>query len=403
MQKNIMPDAACELLFNMPVRQSAFETKLGDALGYVAAEDVHTPYPMPPFDRSPFDGFAFRGEDTAGAATETPVILKITEEIAAGDVGKIAITPGFAAKILTGARLPFGANATVKYEYTEFTNETVKLFRPVKPWQDVNRAGEELCSGAVIIRRGERLSPARLGLLAACGIGGLSVFSKPRVSLITTGSELISCGEPYQDGKIFNSSAVSLSAILTAEHFYVSPFHARDSVDEIAEAIKAALKSSELIITTGGISVGDYDLCKAAVEQLGAEILFWKVCLKPGGAILAAVLEGIPIVCLSGNPGAALMQLYRLLLPFLRKLRGETACFDEHIELILKTPFTATSKRVRLMRGRLEFQNGRVYFVQAGGQSGSVIASFAGAEALVEIPAGSPALPAGTIVTGWRI
>lgn len=403
MQKNITPQMARALIYEMPVPHNATNIELESAFGYVAAADVYSACAVPPFARSRFDGFAFRAEDTAMATAQNPITLKITQEVPAGTVAASPILPGAAAKIYTGAKMPTGANATIKYEYTEFTDTKVKIFRPLQPNQDVTPIGEDIALGDTILQRGEILTPAKIGLLAACGVGNLDVYDKPRIHLITTGSELVSHHETLADGKVYNSSGPYISAYLREQGFLVRTTHVPDSADAIANGIEEKLSDYDLILTTGGASVGDYDLCKTTLEQMHADILFWKTSMKPGAAILAAVLRDTPILCLSGNPAAALMQVYQLLRPFLRKLRGMKDCWDMPVDVHLKKPFTKCSKRTRLLRGRMEIMDGKAYFEELGGQLGSVLSSFSDAEWFAEIPANSPELPTGTLVKAYRI
>ncbi|MDR0861159.1 MAG: molybdopterin molybdotransferase MoeA [Oscillospiraceae bacterium] len=404
MLKSILPDEARDILLGLAAAPITERVPIGDAAGRVLAEDVTATVPIPPFDRSPFDGYAFRGEDTANASRETPVTLKITEEIPAGHVPTVEITHGFAAKILTGSPLPVGANVTVKYEYTEFTDTEVTIFQPIPPNKDVIYAGSDVAVGEVVARRGDVLHPPLLGLLASEGIAEVAVFKAPRAAIINTGTELCEPGQPLPPAKIYNSSVFTLSGYL--REVGVQAWNAgvvRDEPAEIAARIKDALAVSDVVITTGGASVGDYDCALRAAELLGAETLFWKTKLKPGGAVVASVLGGKLILALSGNPGAAVIFLLRVALPYMKKLCGRTDCLPETIEVLLKEPFTKESTRVRLLRGRLEISGGTAYFVERGGQGGGDIGSLKGCDLLAELPAGSPKLPAGTLVRAYVV
>ena len=404
MIKGISPDDARDMLFSLPATPEIETVAVSAAFGRVIAEDISAAIPIPPFDRSPFDGYALRGADTTLASRENPVTLKITEELPAGCAPTIAVTPGYAAKILTGAPIPSGADCTTKYESTEFTDKEVKIFSPIAPGADVVYSGGDVKLGASIARRGDLITPPLMGLLASGGLAEISAYKQPRAALINTGAELVEPGSPLPFGKIYNSNAYTLTGYLRGQG--VDPFNAGvvdDNPDLIAERIKVNLANSDIVITTGGASVGDYDYAIRAAELLGADILFWKAQIKPGGAAVAAILDGKLILSLSGNPGGAVMFLLRCAMPYIRKLCGRTDCFPESIEVFLKYPFSKLSERSRLLRGQLEIIGGKAYFAEYGAQGGGEISSFVVADLLAEIAADSSPLPAGTLVKAWRL
>ncbi|MDR0838304.1 MAG: molybdopterin molybdotransferase MoeA [Oscillospiraceae bacterium] len=405
MLKNVSPEEARSLLLSIP--QASPETELVplmSAFGRVLAEDVFADIPIPPFDRSPYDGYAFRGADTSGASSENPVTLKITEEIPAGSVPTVDITPGFAAKILTGAPMPRGADATVKYELTEFTPETVTFRAPIAPDSDVVPRGDDVEAGALLARRGDFISPAAAGLFASLGRREIPVFRRPRAAVLNTGSELVEPGNPLPFGKIYNSSVFTLSGSLAAlgiDAYNAGVVH--DDPSAIADAISRNLPLCDVMITTGGASVGDYDFAVGAAEALGAVPLFWKTKLKPGGAMLASRIGDKLLLALSGNPGSALIGLLHIAAPFLRRLAGLREIAPEPVEVLLKEPLVKSSPRARLLRGRLEIICGIAYFAEQGGQGSGALSGFQSCDLLGEIPAGSPPLPAGAIIKAYRV
>ncbi|MDR0445974.1 MAG: molybdopterin molybdotransferase MoeA [Oscillospiraceae bacterium] len=407
LRKSVAPEEARELILQIRSPEPSSErVPLTAAYGRVLAEDVTAELPIPPFDRSPFDGYAFRGEDTAAASENHPVTLRITEEIPAGSVPAIDITPGYAAKILTGAPMPRGADSTIKYELTEFTAETVTFKKPVPPGSDVVYAGDDVAAGSLAARRGDVISPATVGLFASLGKTEIPVFRRPRAAVLNTGSELVEPGEPLPYGKIYNSSVFTLIGALA--ELGVEGYNAgvaRDDPAEIAAAIEKNLPLCDVIITTGGASVGDYDFSLASAEKLGAETLFWKTKLKPGGAMLASRVGDKLLLSLSGNPGSALMALLHIASPFLRRLAGRRDISPEPVFARLGEPYNrAASPRTRLLRGRLDISaDGTAYFIEYDEQGGGALSSFAGCDLLGEIPPGSPPLPAGTLIRAWRI
>ena len=404
MIKNIDVDAAYKMLYDLEVSYRTETTALENALGRVVSADVRAAAPVPPFDRSPFDGYAFRGDDTLGATRKDPVALKITEEIPAGIWPRCEIKPGFAAKILTGAPIPKGADSTIKYERTEFSDSEVRIFEPVKPDTNIIYAGSDVKPGYALAMKGTLITAPIISSLANQGFASLDVYEKPLVTVISTGTELCEVGEPLRPAAIYNGNTHTLSAYLagvgaTPVNGGVVP----DEPDKIAGRIEDALFKSDMVITTGGASVGDYDWAVRSAELLGAKVLFWKASMRPGGAIVAAVKGEKLLLSLSGNPAAAVLGLLRIAMPYIKKLCGRTDCFFPEISVMLREPFKKDSPKLRVLRGRLEIVDAKAYFVESDGQGSEEISSLAGCDLLGEIPLGSPPLPAGTIIKAYRI
>ena len=299
MRKEVEVDEALNLLLDVPVKLDIEPITIGEAHGRVSSEAVMAEISLPPFDRSPFDGYALRGEDTESATKKRPVTLSVRQEIPAGYMPKAAVTVGYAAKIMTGAPIPSGANAVVKFEDTEFTKYTVTLFAPVKPGANVVRAGEDVPAGTEILSQGALIEPAIMGILAAQGLKYVKVYKRPVVSVVNTGSELAELGRPLLPGMIYNSSMYTLQGFLmnAGVEFRTGGIVADDE-RSIAARIRAELATSDMVITTGGASVGDYDCTVAAAEIAGGDVLFWKVQMKPGGSMLAYTLGGKLVLAL---------------------------------------------------------------------------------------------------------
>lgn len=377
---------------------------LEEADGRVLAEDVTAPESMPPFDRSPYDGYALRAEDTRGASREHGVTLRIVEEVPAGHAPERSVGAGEAAKILTGAPIPAGADAVVKFEDTSFTAEQVTLFAPCQKGANIVPAGEDIRQGEKVMTRGTVLDGALLGILAGLGFDRVSVARKPRVDLISTGDELVETGAALTPGKIRNSSVYTLASY--AEHCGARVHCAGivpDQAKAIADAIDAAAGRADVVLTTGGVSVGDYDMLRRALERLGAEILFWKVRIKPGSAFVAAVYRDALILCLSGNPSAAAVSFFLLGIPALRVLEGRSDPELTRIRVRLARPFRKNSPNRRFLPGRLLVKDGFAYLEQAERQGNGMLHPLQGCTLLGEIPAGSPPLEAGCEVDAWLL
>jgi len=401
---NLDIDSACNMLFEQPAPLLTETVALGDALTRVLSETVFAKIPVPPFDRSPNDGYAFRGGDTIGATPESPAVLEVVGEIPAGTLPDFGILPGQAAKILTGAPIPSGADSTIKYELTEFTEGEVRIFKPVLPDTDIVRAGSAVAQGAQLALQGSVVTAPIISLLADQGFSGIEVYKKPVVTIISTGSELNEPGEKLRPAAIYSSNVFTLSAYLTPAGVITrSGVIVRDDPRAIAERVGLALIDSDMVITTGGASVGDYDCAVAAAKHLGADVLFWKAALRPGGAILVSVKDGKVILGLSGHPSAAVIGLLRIGMPYIKKLCGMADCFFPEISVALSEPLNKASSEPRLLRGRLEIVDSQAFFVERRNRDGEASSFAAVCDLLGEIPAGSPPLPAGTIIKAYCI
>jgi molybdopterin molybdotransferase len=402
--KRISSDEARDMLLALPVARETESVALYQAVGRILAEDIRAVTAVPPFDRSPFDGYALRGEDTAGATRENPVTLTITEEIPAGHVPTMPVGPGQAAKILTGGPVPQGANTTVKYEETEFTDTQVKIFAPCAPGSNVARAGEDVAVGQVLAQAGEELTPALVGLLAGQGFGSVNVCAQPKITVISTGSELLEPGQPWQPGKIYNSNTYTICALLQQRGVQaVAGGTVADELEAIGEKITQALQDSDMVITTGGASVGDYDWAERAAKAIGADILFWKFAMKPGGSCLAAVKDGKLLLSLSGSPGAAMLALHKVGMPYIRKLLGRRDLVPQSFEAVMAKDYKKKTTMARVLRGNLAFRDGHVYFEHHEGDGNGILSSLVGCDALGEIPANSPPVQAGQSIRVFRL
>ncbi|MBR6028880.1 MAG: molybdopterin molybdotransferase MoeA [Clostridia bacterium] len=368
----------------------------------VLAEDLLAAEDVPSFDRSPYDGYAFRAADTAEASREHPVTLRITEEIAAGKVPTRPVTAGTAAKILTGAPIPEGADAVCMFEKTSFTAESVTLYSPARPGENIVRRGEDVQSGTVLARVGDRIDAGIAGTLAAQGLCFPLVFRRPKVGLISTGDEVREADAPPEAGKIRNTNRHMLAAALQREGF--EPLYlglAGDDIGHIAALIEAGAAACDAVILTGGVSVGDYDLTPAAMEQCGCEMLFRGVELKPGMACAYGLLKGKLVCGLSGNPASSLTNYYMLALPALKRLAGRRDAVPEEITLTLRDDFGKKSPATRVLRGWLDLTDGTAGLRIPADQGNVVLSSAIGCSALAIVPAGSGKLEAGTKLKGF--
>lgn len=372
--------------------------------GRILAKTVTAPNSVPPFDRSPYDGYAFRACDTAGASRDNPVTLRVLEELPAGSVPRHSVTEGTATRLMTGAPIPEGADAVVMFEKTEFSAETVTLFEAAKPGDNIVRAGEDVRQGDVLAEAGSLIDAGTLGTLASQGFAALEVYRLPRVGLVSTGSELIEPGQSPEPGKIYNSNRYTFTALLEdsgCEPVYLGS--AGDAVEDIAALIRTGIETCDAVVLTGGVSVGDYDLTPAAMETCGAEVFFRGVDLKPGMACCYGSAEGKLICALSGNPASAMTNYYAVAMPALKKLCGHRDVLPQELTVTLTGGFRKKSPVTRLLRGTLELSGGEVRMALSREQGNAVLSSAMGCDAMAVVPAGSGPLEAGTKLKGFML
>ena len=301
----------------------AVTVPLADALGLALADDVVAPLSLPGFDNSAMDGYAVLAADVAAASADNPVKLPVAEDIPAGRTDLLTLAPGTAHRIMTGAMLPAGATAVVPVESTDAATDIVSIFSSSSEGRHIRRAGEDVTAGMTVLPAGEVLSPAALGLAAALGFAELKVIPRQRVLVLSTGTELVTPGTPLQPGQIYESNAVMLAAALREAGADVTTAPATsDDVALFRETLADHAKDVDLIVTTGGVSAGAYEVVK---DALSGAVEFVKVAMQPGMPQGAGTVNGTPIITLPGNPVSALVSFEVFIRPPLRAAMGLTA------------------------------------------------------------------------------
>lgn len=290
---------------------------LADAAGRALAVDVDAPLSLPGFDNSAMDGYAVVADDVADASADHPVLLPVAEDIPAGRTDTLTLKPGTAHRIMTGAPVPSGATAVVPVEMTDAGVDTVEIRAAAKPGQHIRRAGEDVTAGVTVLRSGQLVTPAALGLAAALGLTELTVIPRQRVLVVSTGEELVAPGQPLRPGQIYESNAIMLAAaVREAGGDVVAAPMTGDDVDEFRHALETYAGLADLIITTGGVSAGAYEVVKDSLQGEGIE--FVKVAMQPGMPQGAGSLAGTSVVTLPGNPVSALVSFEVFVRPALR-------------------------------------------------------------------------------------
>lgn len=406
----INPDyqSARDLLLALALPVEIERIPLPEAAGRILARDLTAGESIPPFDASPYDGYAFCAADTEKASRETPVKLRILEEIPAGAVPSVSLTPGTAVKILTGAPLPAGADAVVPFERTEFTQDTVTVFHAAKSGENVVGAGEDVTAGQKLAEAGSIIDAGLAGCLAAQGLANIEVFRRPVIGIISTGNEVVEAHEPLAPGKIRNSNRHMLETVLwdagcLPRYLGLAGDRTEEICGYIKEGLKEGLNSCDAVLITGGVSVGDYDMTPAAMEMAQVRVVVRGVQLKPGMACAYGEKDGKLICGLSGNPASALTNLYAVVLPAIKKLAGQRQPVPDEFSIILASEFPKKSPATRLLRGRLNLSEGRALFILPREQGNRILSSTIGCNAMAIIPAGSGPIAAGTLLSGFLL
>jgi molybdopterin molybdotransferase len=358
-----------------------------EALGRVLAEDVYADADIPPYANSSMDGYAVLAADTAGASRQSPSRLHVVADLAAGYVAEVAVTPGTAMRIMTGAPIPPGADAVVRVEDTAAQGEWVQILTQVPVGQYIRPAGEDVRQGELVLQRGTTVRPQEVGMLAALGHEEVQVFRRPRVAILATGDEVVEIGAPLAPGKIRDANSYSNAAqVVKHGGLPIMLGIARDRVEELTERIRAGLAQGvDLFLTSGGVSVGDFDLVKDVLAAQG-EISFWRVRMKPGKPLAFGRIGGVPVLGLPGNPVSVMVSFETFVRPALLKMQGVTDWERPTAEAVLMDAVKRKDSRRHYLRVRVEEHEGEYRAYLTGGQGSGILSSMVRANALAIIP-----------------
>lgn len=358
---------------------------LSQALGRTLSRPLLALRPQPPFDRSPLDGYALRAADIASASDEAPALLRVVEKVCAGQVPRGPLAPGGAVRIMTGAMLPAGADCVIRQEDTDLGEEWVQVFRSAAAGENCCLAGEEYAAGTLLLDRGTRVDAAALAVAAGAGMEGLWVRRRARTAVIATGDELCAPGCVLPPGKVYDANTAYLEARL--RQLGTPPdtsIRSGDTLEGIVRALEACA-GCDLIVTTGGVSVGERDLMEQALTAWGAEVIFHGVAMKPGMPTLLARRGGTVILALSGNPFAAAVAFELFARPVLGRMMEDAGLEMERTTALAAADFQKPGgASCRYLRGRLK--NGTV--TVPGAQRNGQMRSMVGCNCLVELPGG---------------
>ncbi len=385
---------------------NVIQVPLSESLGLVLAQDIVAQEDMPPFANSAMDGFALLSRDSQPRAGQPPRV-RVTGGVAAGYVADHAVEEGTAMRIMTGAPVPPGADTVIQVELTRSAgpgSEWVEILEAVKPGNNIRPAGEDIRRGQTVLLRGSEIGPWEIGVLATLGWSTVPVVRRPHVAIISTGDEVVDVGEPLQPGKIRNSNGYLLEAAVRqagAEAHRLGV--AQDTVESLREKFSEAMHD-DLIITSGGVSVGDFDLVKDIMAEQG-EINFWRINMRPGKPVAFGHIGSVPLLGLPGNPVSAAVTFELFARPVIRKMLGHTRLLHPQIDVVVEDGVSDRVMRRHYVRARVEWRDGHFVAHTTGNQGSHIMTSLLNANALVIVPEGGvevhPGDTAKAIMLDW--
>ncbi len=387
------------------------ERSILDCLGQVLAEDVSSNIDVPPLDNTAMDGYAVQSRDTHRASRESPRFLRVTDTVAAGSISRFKLEPSTAIRIMTGAAIPKGADSVVRFEDTDEAQRKgsateIGILVEVEPGRDVRRAGEDIAKGSLVLSRGVIIRPSEVGVLASLGRSVVRVIRRPTVAILATGDELVDINQPLPAGKIYNSNTYSLAALVRRYGGIPKLLGiALDSEESVVAGLRQGL-DADMLITTGGVSVGDYDVVKDVLAKQG-EIDFWTVRMKPGKPLAFGMIRGrdpaggvynIPHLGLPGNPVSSMITFELFVRPAVLKMMGKKNLTKPTVEAVIEEPMVNNDERRIFARAVVEKRNGQYFARLTGPQGSGILTSMTLANGLVIVPEDKPGVKKGDTV-----
>jgi len=392
---------AAEKILAETRRQPALRLPLDDALGSVLAEDVVSPLDIPAWTNSAMDGYAVRGADVRGASENSPVRLRVIEHLPAGHFPTRRIGAGECARIFTGAPLPEGSDSVIRQEDTDGGAETVTIVKDRDVGVNFRLTGEDIRKGTQVLTAGAELGPAQLGVLASLAVAHPLVYRRPRVAILGSGDEIVDVDQPeaiLSGRKIASSNTHTLIALVrTAGGEPVNLGIARDTRDSLKDHLRRAL-DCDLLITSAGISVGEHDFVREVLEDLGGQLRFWKLRMRPGAPVGFGILGEMPWIGLPGNPVSTMVTFELFARPAIRKMMGQKLPYRESVPVRAAEAISLKPKLQHFLRGVVTGRGEALEARLTGPQGSGILTSMIRANALLIIPEGQMETPAGSIV-----
>ncbi|MCH7950824.1 MAG: molybdopterin molybdotransferase MoeA [Candidatus Dadabacteria bacterium] len=380
-------EEAKELVIGNTTVLETTEVLLGECPGLVLAQDIISPIDLPMFTNSAVDGYALKSSDIVGAGQTGPVKLEVISTIRAGEYPSFSLGPGECAKIMTGAPVPKGADSVVMIEDTEEKEGILRIMKVVRPKDHMRFQGEEIQKGEVAIESGVELNTAAVGFIAEMGIKKIKVYRKPKLAVVVSGEELAGPDEDLVPGKIRDSNSIILSTVLSQDNTeLLSVEHVKDEIPDIKKKLIKAIERCDVVIITGGVSVGEYDYVKGVLEEIGVQRIFWRVSQRPGGPLYFGKKENTLVFGLPGNPASVLVCYFEYVRAALNKMIGKEDFFLFQVEAILTEEIRKTPGKTNFVRGRLTIKDSEYHVKPSGAQGSHILKSFALSNCLIVFP-----------------
>ncbi len=391
----ISVDEALSIILNSLTPLEKERVSLIDSHRRILYNDMYSDINIPGFNNSAMDGYAVRSDDAVGASPDNPVKLRITGEIQAGNSSTDHLKAGCAIRIMTGAPVPEGSDAVIPFEDTDETEDTVSIKKPLAVHENIRMAGEDISSGQLVLKKGDRISSANLGLLASCNHSEIDVYRKPRVAIISTGDEIVEVGADLPPGGVRNSNAYTLhSEVLNSQSFPEYFGITGDSIEGTKNLFARAL-DHDVIISTGGISMGRYDFVKDVIRDLGISIHIETIRMKPGKPLVFGTKDSTLFFGLPGNPVSTIISFIQFVRPALLSLMGARHIRLPEVDAILEEDIVKKPERRHFVRGFFAVKNNTFHVTTTGPQGSGILRSMGMANCLIIIPEGVSRVNAG--------
>ncbi|MFQ3839674.1 molybdopterin molybdotransferase MoeA [Staphylococcus pseudoxylosus] len=381
---------AIERVVSQDIYTKQIEVPLENSVNYILAEDIVATYEIPRFNKSPYDGFALRSIDTEGASGNHRITFNVIDHIGAGSVSEKEVGPFEAVRIMTGAEMPKGADAVVMLEQTVEDEQSFTIRKSFTANENVSLKGEETQIGDTVLNKGQQINPGAIAVLATYGYTQVKVFDKPSIGVIATGSELLKVGDDLEPGKIRNSNGPMIAALSQTFNLDVASYQIQeDDLKSSIQVVKDAMSKHDIVITTGGVSVGDFDYLPQIYDEINAEVLFNKIAMRPGSVTTVAVADGKYLFGLSGNPSACFTGFELYVKPAVLHMMGATAIYPQMVQATLMEDLTKANPFTRFVRATATFNGKSMTVVPSGFNKSGAVVAIAHSNAMIILPGGT--------------
>ncbi|WP_214307256.1 molybdopterin molybdotransferase MoeA [Staphylococcus pseudoxylosus] len=381
---------AIERVVSQDIYTKQIEVPLENSVNYILAEDIVATYEIPRFNKSPYDGFALRSIDTEGASGNHRITFNVIDHIGAGSVSEKEVGPFEAVRIMTGAEMPKGADAVVMLEQTVEDEQSFTIRKSFTANENVSLKGEETQIGDTVLNKGQQINPGAIAVLATYGYTQVKVFDKPSIGVIATGSELLKVGDDLEPGKIRNSNGPMIAALSQTFNLDVASYQIQeDDLKSSIQVVKDAMSKHDIVITTGGVSVGDFDYLPQIYNEINAEVLFNKIAMRPGSVTTVAVADGKYLFGLSGNPSACFTGFELYVKPAVLHMMGATAIYPQMVQATLMEDLTKANPFTRFVRATATFNGKSMTVVPSGFNKSGAVVAIAHSNAMIMLPGGT--------------